>query len=764
MRRTLLVLPTVLAAIAASADSLLAQVPQPPPRGKDNHWQATAPQHDPLDVMLTAWVECLSPHITRIEDHELRSRLAAELQNQYSDHAVWDFRQELGRILQDDLHMTRHAWEELGGEELILGGGELDPPLVDVLMRLAVDTSGEALGYDELYGTPDSLESVHHAVLVRDPSVLKRLASAVRKDDLTRDQEFAIADLRKRYVPLLMNDLPVQGSRQTKEEFREMFEEALATPITDRAVQGIRSKLRGALWETYRKKRTITTGSDFLEYDRVLEGQVDELTSRAFWARLAYHHERMIVDPENHRKNFRSEGKELRVSLVEPAEASAKPGRSGSYASRDTVVLKNGKEVTGRLLQVHDPEGLVLLQGTSRETYDHEDVAALDYARRRLKHFLDHRRPGLSIEAEWDLVWMADSLGLERIAHLQAIHVVLRQPQHALAHEYLDHKETRRGWKWPYGKGGRKKLTLEKLEKRMADWKDRLVLESENWTLETNTSMRAAVDTLFDLEHLYCTFMDEFGKQLVVPEFVDRQDCGMTMHVFREKEDRGYKDYIWADRKDPYYDPSRQSKTKKGNPNLAFTYYQGKSERPLQLFDIGTQQLIYSLMYYGRRKGGELGSWANRFSTWAEFGLGHWYERRRRGPAGYPTFGRFELLPETANLALEEVDSGPLERARHEVTNLVGLECRLYFGLDRDVDRHRAKARSFVAFLLEKNPQVEGKRKRRSSGRLGLEHYMREAFGTARAHSSDALDEGLAETRVEKLEKPWKDWLRAHAL
>lgn len=424
---------------------------------------------------------------------------------------------------------------------------------------------------------------------------------------------------------------------------------------------------------------------------------------------------------------------------------------------RDRVVLVNGDEERGRVIERHHPEHLVLLQNGRRLEFPHGEVAVVETVRDRLRTFLGLRVQGLGLAAEWDLVAVATGLELPELARAQAYHVLLRDPDHAEAHRFLGHEQKRGKWRWVHdGKGyGR-----DDFDERISAWKTRLVLPGEHFTVETNAGLRAAVDALFDLERLYLFWMDGLGAELQATEDVDAPDEEeMTVRLFREKDDRGFTEILSSER-EPYYDPSTTTATRGGNPNLAFTYFEPGSGRPLRLFDLGTQQLLYSTLVLGKTLGSAPADARTRHAHWAELGLGYWVERQLHGPPGYATDRPFAMEPAMARAALLRPSRrSPLRDARHELTNLIGMEFIRFYGTRADAPIHRAKARAAVAFLLDADPPVPGDGQAR--GRAAFLHYVRAVFGEPRAHSSDALDEGLGGARVEVLEEAWRAWLRS---
>lgn len=432
----------------------------------------------------------------------------------------------------------------------------------------------------------------------------------------------------------------------------------------------------------------------------------------------------------------------------------ARSSGAGDLGLRDLVVDKRGNELRGRVIRRYGPEGVVLLDGGSSRTVKPHDVARVETTRDRLTTFLAERKEGLTVEQDWKLVARAGELQLPHMQRLQALHVLLRDPEHVQAHEWLGHKRRNKQWRWAVGEHVATKAELDKL---VTKWSDRASLRSEHFVVETNTSVRNAVNVAFDLERLYVAWLAEFGELLGLSEDVRDPLRVMTVWVFPSKYVEDFKDSISALR-EPFFSAATNRVTNDGNPNLSFTYYREGEEFPVDLFDIVTQQLLYSTSVLGGVKGELPSDDATRMCHWVEFGMGYWFGRQFGGKAGYAERTSFVSDPSLRRQALVEAPSGPLAKARHELTNLIGLELEQFHRTNELTALHRAKARAFVEFLMTQRPQIEVRRGRVLRGFEGLIGYLREAYHTPRSHSSSAFDDALG-GKVEALEGPWKAWL-----
>lgn len=430
---------------------------------------------------------------------------------------------------------------------------------------------------------------------------------------------------------------------------------------------------------------------------------------------------------------------------------------------RDRVVLLNGKEARGVVIESFDPQHLVLLHdGNRREEIPHAEIQRVDKLRDRLAGFLSLRKPGLSFAAEWSLAEDAERVGLHHMARLQAYHVLLLDPAYAPAHEYLGHKSSGGGWKWEIDE---KQVSAEKFKEMSREWNHRLVLESEHFVVETDGGLRRGIDILFDLEGLYVWWMEHLGPQLLAAEDVDDpQEEKITFLVHRDREDSAFQPLTSA--RNPYYDPAGEFTTTKGGINVARTYFTPDFERPQLLFELGVESLIYSTLVLGKIKGREPDIEMKRHCHWVEVGLGYWVAQHCGGKAGYPEIRApfsqpFDLDRNTARRTLEKLNGPhPLLMATHELTNLIGLFYDHFTGTSTNVVLAQARCGSFVAYLIEEDPPGTKGKKILGHGRAALWHYLREVYGTPRAHSSDAFDTGLGGAKIETLEDGWKAWAR----
>jgi len=430
---------------------------------------------------------------------------------------------------------------------------------------------------------------------------------------------------------------------------------------------------------------------------------------------------------------------------------------------RDRIVLKNGKEERGVVIEDTNPARVVLLlDGNRRREFPREEVERVDKLRDRQAAFFGVRRPGLDGDQEWQLVEDAQRAGLPDLARLQAWRVLLADPTHAGAHELLGHRRSGGDWEWELDG---KLVSQKRFEERSRDWNSRLVLESGHFVLETDAGLARATEVLFDLEGLYLWWMQHLGPFLHPTEDVDEpREEKMTFLVHKNLAS-----FQPISQREPYYDPSGLETTSKGGTNVARTFYVPDAERPEELFELGAQALIYSTLLLGETKGGKPELQLRRSAYWVEIGLAHWVALHAGGKPGFPEFqipftGAFRLDFDTARLSLDPVSAPhPLANQRYELTNLIGLGYDYFVGNSSNIPLAKARCASFVAFLLETNPDVYKGKKAVGKGRDGLWYYFREVYGTPTASSSSAFDDGFNDGKLESLEEAWKAWVKPFA-
>lgn len=456
----------------------------------------------------------------------------------------------------------------------------------------------------------------------------------------------------------------------------------------------------------------------------------------------------------------------MQVQLILAVLLVSLPARGGDDVDwkRDRIVLVNGREERGFVIEAFDPEQILVMRSAgSRDEIPRKEIQRMDLLRDRLTGFMRLRKPGLSMSAEWSLVEDAERVGLTKMARLQAYHVLTLDPAHAGAHEFLGHRRSGDGWKWTVDE---KRVGRERFEELSTTWDHRLVLESEHFTLETDCGLRRALDVLFDLEALYVWWMQHLGPELHPAEDVDEFDMErIVFEVHGDRESPNYNPQTSA--REPYYVTSREDTAENGTFNVARTYYTAEGYRPERLFELASETLTYSLLVLGKSRTRSFDPEVRKPSAWVERGLGDWVARHCGGKPGYveiraPFKGDFVLDSTLARQTLARLDRPHplLQDGVEELAQLVSLTDSSLIGNSSNVPLARARAASFVAYMIEADPQILAGGKVKGSGRAGVWRYLREDYGTHGATDKSGFEDGLGGD-IRQLEDPWRVWTKS---
>jgi hypothetical protein len=442
----------------------------------------------------------------------------------------------------------------------------------------------------------------------------------------------------------------------------------------------------------------------------------------------------------------------LSVSSAWPADArvvvapSVAPAPRADEDDRDLVVLVSGKELRGRVARAFSPDEVVLIQDGKRRTIDRADVASTSTVAKRLAQWLELVQPGLGVEREWELVELATAARLDHMAKLQAYRVLLADPDHEAAHAFLDHSGKPGRWRWRL-EG--KLVSFEKFEKTILSRKSPLVLRTEHHEVRCDAGLQRAVETAFDLERLYATWMDEIGSRVDAIEVLEP----MIARVHGQRDDFRALSSLGL----PYYDPGHLLGSVNSYDNAFYTWYEPAGERPERLIDLAVQQLIYSTVLGDVLRTIERDTSAYREAACLEVGLGDWFERRWEGAPAFGHAGAWRPDHTAAELARRRANSEPLASVRHELTNLIHISWDRLVNVGRDNEILWAKCRTFVAFLMENGAVLP------SGGPADTKdavlELLRSIYGVPTGNSSTNWDRVLAVVPIEELETAWKRWL-----
>ncbi len=393
---------------------------------------------------------------------------------------------------------------------------------------------------------------------------------------------------------------------------------------------------------------------------------------------------------------------------------------------RDRVLTTNGGEVRGRVLQRYAADEVVVVQGGKRVRVPKKHVTEMRTVLDSLREFFGHRhRTTGNIDREWMLAEWAQANQLPAMARLQAMHVLLLEPEHEAAHRLLDHRKRGKHWMW---KRNSSWMTLLAYEAKTSSFGTPKILDSEHFVVRTNTDLRRAIDALFDLERFYVDWYDTFGEALHPREILEPLEFHLHASAasFPAFTVLGF----------PYYFPHP-------NGNVAYTFFAGEARRPDLLFQLASEQLLYNALADGMSIGRT--NPRDRLAAWVEIGMGQWCERRMQGPAGYA-----EPAPAAA-------DRQHARTALHRETLLTNLLGRRYGQFHEPASRtleHWALASSFVSFLLDAGAGAERRKK--------FLTFVRDAYAGGKGSSTSLLDRALGE-KLEAIEPQWQSWLQGVA-
>lgn len=478
----------------------------------------------------------------------------------------------------------------------------------------------------------------------------------------------------------------------------------------------------------------------------------------------------------------------LLICLWLPSQASGQSKRPPE-ALPDVVrvtVDGNTKAHEGRLVRVSLPREVWFLDGSRIEEVELPEGAAVvvDSQRTRLADWMGRRRPGQSAAEMFALVGEAERAGLFHMAHLQAIATVLIDPDYDQAQAYLGNKRDRERGAYEWRVGRKTLVQAAYLEYIKQEWSQRVYLESEHYRIQTDAGLDVAVNTLFDLEALYLHWMSGLGQELLAGEdALDLDRHKMALKVFKDRFNEGY-DLIINKNRPAVYDPSLAFQfdfedrwgQKSVSSNVLYTYVESGQQRPFDLVSLGTQQLLWTTLFFSHRKGQHDFPFEDRVrskSHWLEIGLGYYLQRTFTGPPGFLAAATATPLLEPAvkEAAQAKLSSNsPIKNQNgknrmKEITNLIGFPFEGFYNCDRlDALAITARAKAWVTYLMHAAPTPDGCT---NTGRTALLHYIRQAFGTASGPtgpSSAVLDEAFNPTRrikvIERLQDPYTAWLQ----
>ena len=391
---------------------------------------------------------------------------------------------------------------------------------------------------------------------------------------------------------------------------------------------------------------------------------------------------------------------------------------------RDKVTRRDGKVLTGRIVEPFATEELLLLQGGKRVRLARGDVAELDLVGDRVREFFARRfRHQNSPRALRFLVDWATTAGLPGLARAQAMAIALETDDAAM-HEFLGNKQGSNGWLWRHEGHW---VTRAQLDEALAKAPLRVV--GERFAMRCDAGLATGINALLDLEYLGVVWFDRFGKDLPLKEVLQPIEVMTFRNVDAFPK--------WGFRPRPYYEPPPHA-------DLARTFYAGPNpNRPEMLFFLGTEGLLYrTLIGEGDRQNSR-----ERVCPWVEVGFGMFFEHTMQGPPGFASPGPLRAQDLEALRALGR---------GYRLTHLLHLPMYASFYMldDTQTAINWSAATMFVAWLLRDDNQPKT--------REAFLTFVRMALVERQGDSSSAFDRIMGQ-RVEVMEEPWREWLKKEA-
>ncbi|HEX6884073.1 MAG TPA: DUF1570 domain-containing protein [Planctomycetota bacterium] len=178
----------------------------------------------------------------------------------------------------------------------------------------------------------------------------------------------------------------------------------------------------------------------------------------------------------------------------------------------DRVLLKNGKELLGRVL-FQDATTLVLRQDGRDTELELGAIARVESRRANLATLLENAaRADLGDVEELELLAaQAEEMGLPGEAQVFWWRLLRLDPERQDARRSLGHEKRGGGWTLPLG---RRQVDEARRVALARDWGTAWELASFHYRLRTNLPLERALELLLDLERVYAAFQALIGAEL----------------------------------------------------------------------------------------------------------------------------------------------------------------------------------------------------------------------------------------------------------
>ncbi len=433
----------------------------------------------------------------------------------------------------------------------------------------------------------------------------------------------------------------------------------------------------------------------------------------------------------------------LLAALANSALVNSAPANSASADDYDAdrIVLESGKELRGRVLTPYAPLEVTILHQDRTVDVRREDIASMSFLGDRLDAWLAKRQPNLPVDRQWSLVDQAANAGLPAMARLQAYYVLTLDPDFARAHEFLEHRGQAGDWEWRFED---KFVRPERFAELSRDGTHPLTLDSEHWRLTCDAGLETTLATLFDLERLYVEFGKQLGSWVNPSEGVEP----MEFRVFAREQDMPVHSSVL---RHSYYDPGDLLGSTLGSSSHTVTHLELGQARPVRLFDLATQQVLYETVLGFSLREAEEDTSNYRVCASLEIGLGHWLAHTLGGAFGFAHPVSAPLDPKLKQLAKYGLESGldtdqPLSRLPLYSYGRYQIE-------ERGNELVWALTRAFVAYLMDPATNLNG-----TQGRAAVRCLCDALYVQKLGNSSSRWDDCLG-LRIEETKAGFSAWL-----
>lgn len=283
--------------------------------------------------------------------------------------------------------------------------------------------------------------------------------------------------------------------------------------------------------------------------------------------------------------------------------------RAQTVEARDTVELRNGKTLRGRIIRT-DGKELILRIGSRDRTIAREKIRSFNSVAVHHREIMTvFRNTALEdVGALLTIATYADSVGLTHESRVMRWYAALQRPKDDAIHTALGNKKRKGGH---YVQIDGHWVPFDEADELGTDFDDAWRLRSEHFSIQCAAGLRVGLDSLMELEHLYWAMHDLFGAELSLQELVEP----IQVRLYRQRDQMPN----LSNTAGAYFLPS--------DPAL-YTCVEGG--RPYALMHEGTHALLHFFFVRAAKSRGTLPAWLDE--GWAEYMQGRITTRARGKP------------------------------------------------------------------------------------------------------------------------------------